>query len=310
MIRAAFASVLALALAGPAHAWSKAGHMVTGAIAYQVLQKENPKALKRVVEVLRAHPQFARLWKPKLAALKAVDPTADENLYLFMLAARWADDIRGEAEYDRPAWHYINYPVVFPGSRARAKPPDPKANLVKAFAENAVKAKAGPEDVDRAVPVCWLFHLVGDVHMPLHSVALFSETFPLGDRGGTRFYVKVTPSGEPINLHYFWDGLITNSEQFRAARNVATELRLRPEFAPAKLPELARADFEEWARVEGVALAKLAVYRDGQLKGGPTPERAEVLPADYPKSAKPVAERQAVLAGRRLAAVLAVLFGG
>ena len=310
MIRALLILTFALGTASPVIAWSKAGHMVTGAICYQVMQQRHPRELARVVTVLRAHPQFERLWKPKLAALKAVDPSADENLYLFMLAARWADDIRGETAYDQPAWHYVNYPVVFPGSTVRIRPPDPRANIVRAFAENAAKVKAGPEDVDRAVPVCWLFHLVGDVHMPLHSVALFSETFPLGDRGGTRFYVRVTPTGEPINLHYFWDGLVSNSEQFRDARNIAIELRLRPEFASDKLPELAKTEFEAWARDEGVALAKSAVYREGKLRGGPTPELATVMPADYPGAVKPVAERQVLLAGRRLAMVLAGLFGG
>ena len=37
----------------------------------------------------------------------------------------------------------------------------------------------------KAMAYCWLFHLVGDIHQPLHCTALFSaEHFPKGDRGG------------------------------------------------------------------------------------------------------------------------------
>ena len=49
--------------------------------------------------------------------------------------------------------------------------------------------------------MCWIFHLVGDLHQPLHSTALFSERgFPTGDRGGNS--VKFTTLG---NLHSFCD---------------------------------------------------------------------------------------------------------
>ncbi len=297
-----------------APAWSKAGHMVTGSIAYAVLKQDNPAALARVVAVLKAHPQYEKLWRKQVETLRQATPAADPDEYLVMLAARWADDIRGDKEYDRPAWHFINYPYK-PDKPAgqpeavRTKPPDPAANIVKAFALNQAAIKAGPEDVDRAVPLCWLAHLVGDVQMPLHAASLFSERFPDGDRGGTRFWVRVTPPGQPINLHYFWDGLITNSERYADARNVATELRLRPEFARDKLTELADPAFENWAKVEGVELARTAVYRDGKLAGGATEMAAVTLPADYPQVVKPIAERRAVLAGYRLAAVLAAAFG-
>ncbi len=310
MTRLLLACVAVFASAATAPAWSKAGHMVTGAVAYAVLKLDDPAACARVVAVLRAHPEYRKLWAKQVETLLKADPAADADLLLFMLAARWADDIRGDPAFDRPAWHYVNYPVVPTGTpnTVRPKPPDPAANIVKAFTDNLAKAKAGPEDLDRAVPVCWLFHLVGDVHMPLHAVALFTETFPQGDRGGTRFYVKVTATAEPINLHYFWDGLITNSERYTDARNIATELRLRPEFARPKLTELSEPKFENWAKVESVALAKSAVYRDGKLPGGPTPETAAVMPADYPKAVKPIAERRALLAGTRLAAVLREAF--
>ena len=34
----------------------------------------------------------------------------EQDLYLFMLAATWADDIRRKEGYDKGRWHYISIP--------------------------------------------------------------------------------------------------------------------------------------------------------------------------------------------------------
>ncbi len=303
MTRFAASLIAVVVVASTSSAWSKPGHMVTGAIAYQLLQKSDPQVAARAVGVLKAHPQYEKLWKPKLDTLKSSNPDADLDEYLFMLAARWSDDIR-QTEYDRPTWHYITNPFTpDPNFRTDAGP-DPKGNALKGIADNLKLAQDGPEDLDRAVPLCWLFHLVGDVQMPLHTVSLFSTTYPTGDLGGNRFYVKVTPDGRPINLHYFWDGLITNTDSYTTAHNLAIELRNRPEFAADKLVELEHADPEYWCRVESPKLAREAVYLNGKLEGGPTEAEARVLPEGYAKAAKAVGERRGVLAGYRLAATL------
>ena len=39
---------------------------------------------------------------------------------------------------------------------------------------------------ERALFARYVVHLVGDIHQPLHSVALFNETYPNGDIGGNR----------------------------------------------------------------------------------------------------------------------------
>lgn len=36
----------------------------------------------------------------------------------------------------------------------------------------------------RALFARYLIHVVGDIHQPLHSVSLYNQTFPSGDRGG------------------------------------------------------------------------------------------------------------------------------
>ena len=44
-------------------AWNKAGHMVIGAIAHERLKQTNPRALGKVIELLKQHPR-RRLWRP------------------------------------------------------------------------------------------------------------------------------------------------------------------------------------------------------------------------------------------------------
>lgn len=59
-------------------------------------------------------------------------------------------------------------------------------------------------DAEKAVALCWILHLVGDLHQPLHTVALFSRAYyPEGDRGGNSIRVSWDP--QPINLHSAWD---------------------------------------------------------------------------------------------------------
>lgn len=290
-----------LLLPAPAPAWSKPGHMVTGAIAHAVLAQDDSAALAKAVELLKQTPQYARDWKPTADRL----PEADRGLYLFMMAARWADDIRGDPRYDRPTWHYIGLPFKPPGQPDwLTEPPPATVNAVTAFEQNRAAVRTAPDADERAVALCWVFHLVGDIHQPLHAGGLVTRDWPVGDRGGNSAKVRAEPGGRAVNLHAYWDGLITNTDDFRACRNRAAELRLRAEFARDRLTELGTGTFEDWARKESSPLARSVVYRGGALPVGLTEADAPVLPPDYARQAQAVGERRAVLAGYRLAAVV------
>jgi asparagine N-glycosylation enzyme membrane subunit Stt3 len=80
-----FLVLLALAvLPLPASAWNIPGHVLSGIIAYQVLQQENPATIDKVKAVLEKHPWYANHWQ---ASLQDV-PVADPGLVLFMQATR------------------------------------------------------------------------------------------------------------------------------------------------------------------------------------------------------------------------------
>jgi hypothetical protein len=83
---ASLALLTLAALPLPALAWNIPGHMLSGAIAYQVLRQENPPTIEKVKAVLEKHPWYANQWQARLQEV----PLADRDQVLFMQAARWA----------------------------------------------------------------------------------------------------------------------------------------------------------------------------------------------------------------------------
>jgi hypothetical protein len=315
-LAAILAVVVATGHASPALAWNKAGHMVSGAIAYAVLKQDSPRALAAVITLLKVHPAYKEKWEPLIQ--RPFVPEDQRDLYLFMLATRWADDARGDLVAYPPDLfldraHYINLPFKPDDQPAEVQtaPANAEINLFTWYARSVKTLSQDVPAADRAVALSWVFHLVGDVHQPLHTASRFTTDFQkdeegklVGDRGGTRCFIRAKEGAAVIPLHQFWDGLILGSDRFQDVRNRAIELRLRPAFARAKLAELGEPNLEKWGRVESFALAKEVAYRQGKLRGSPSRLGAPILPEDYAKQAQAVAERRIVLAGYRLAAVL------
>jgi hypothetical protein len=211
--------------------------------------------------------------------------------------------------YDRPGWHYVNIPYR-PGGVGMEIPQGD--GILNAFPENRSTAKSTEaDDKAHAVAVCWMFHLIGDAHQPLHTTKLVTQQFPQpgGDRGGTRFYIRVTPSRSTISLHQFWDGLILGSNRFQSVRNEATALRNRPDMKRDNFAEqLAFPSFNDWA-VATYNIAKERAYLNGTLKGSTSKNVGVVLPSHYKDEAKEVAERQIVLSGYRISDAMVDVFG-
>jgi hypothetical protein len=220
--------MVSFALPLPASAWNIPGHMLSGAIAYQILQQENPQIIEKVKSVLDKHPWYANQWQARLQDVAV----ADRDMVLFMQAARWPDELRTtDRQYHRGPWHYINWPFKPEGQPASVEIKDPEpVNLRTALTENERVVRNGTDPERKAIALAWLFHLVGDIHQPLHTAQLFTIDYPNGDRGGTELCVRVTEAGQPMDLHRFWDGVITSSSNLTQLRNEATALRSRHEF--------------------------------------------------------------------------------
>src|SRR6476659_146228 len=206
----------------PLHAlaWNIPGHMLSGAIGYRILQRENPSTIPTVRSVLEKNPWYETRWKAQLEKL----PETERDEMLFMLAARWADDIRTrEKAESRLPWHYIDFPFKPEGEPANIQATEPpQENILTAIAENTRILRTGSDPARRGVALAWLFHLVGDVHQPLHAIQLFSREYPNGDRGGGDFCVRVAQDRAALSLHRLWDGVITSSGNINRIRNIAS----------------------------------------------------------------------------------------
>jgi hypothetical protein len=184
------------------------------------------------------------------------------------------------------------------------------------MAENERVVKQESDWERKAIALAWLFHLVGDIHQPLHTAQLFTVEYPKGDRGGNEICIRVTQVGQSMDLHRFWDGVITSSSKLTRLRNEATVLRNRQELQRNQLTELASTDFESWAK-EGFEIATKFAYRNGGRIGIPRGgsmdctivAAAPVLPVGYVRSASRIADRRIILAGHRLADLLTRVVG-
>jgi hypothetical protein len=71
----------------------------------------------------------------------------------------------------------------------------------------------------------------------------------------------IEEAGQPMDLHRFWDAVITSSSNLTRLRNEATALRNRQEFQRSQLSELTSTDFESWAK-ESFEIATKIAYRE------------------------------------------------
>lgn len=317
----AFALIIPL----PSHAWNAAGHMTITKLAWDQLDAKDRQTLG---DLLKDHPHWDRFFiatgKPK---------SAPEMDYQFALASSWPDWLRGFAkaqnEEDKKVYrfhkgprHYINWPFIYPPDveffKGKDLPIDPKDDIIKGI--NTVMDEL--KDTDkfstkyRSVSLCWLLHLVGDVHQPLHNVALYSVEIPSGDQGGNLFWVK--EAGVPTRLHGYWDDLFGREDYDAHIKSydravTACALLSRAAFQKDQFPkELKETTVEAWSK-DGFRLAVEVGYRNGKLPGRiilrehETDEekaKAPQLPDDYRAVAEATANRQAAIAGHRLAEML------
>src|SRR5207253_9073550 len=175
-------------------------------------------------------------------------------------------------EYDRPKWHYINLPLFLDASDRNALAGKSPVNLSAeyptsidnhnynaiqaiAWSRSMIASKADPGV--KAIAYCWLIHLVGDIHQPLHSTALFSaDRFRKGDEGGNQI-----PLAKGKNLHSLWDGLLGKQYYMRNVDKAVKELSDKSRFGDVWESAGKETDSRKWAD-ESHALCASFVYDD------------------------------------------------
>lgn len=290
-------AILLLTAACPLRAWSAQGHMATGAIAFDLLHERDPAAIARVEQLMENHPDRARFD----SALQGLEGPA-RTRRLFELIARWPDDIRG-TDYSHVHWHHQLRVVA--GSRLFRGLRLGKADHGFRTALRILRdshADAGR----RAVALCWLFHIAGDMHQPLHAGHLMNGRFPLTDLAGTIGWVRASPDAEPKTLHQFWDMAADRpGDDLAGADSIARAVE--PGLEPMAPDEDVIAAYRGWVG-ESEDLAAGVAYRGTALDESRVPERAPILPPDYVAAARETAEHRLGQAGARLAGVIQRLF--
>ncbi len=295
-------------------AWNSTGHETVAMIAYDQL---SPADRKAAAEILGHHPRYE---KDLRSAMAAGD---DEDTLVFIAAATWPDTVRNllnplTRRENHPAWHYVDFPYV-PDPTSKLNPPAPvekwdgksdPANLMQAMQKVTSELRNPATPLDRrAIDLCWVLHLAGDIHQPLHAVSLFSKDFPDGDRGGNSISDWV--NGEPMPLHAVWDDLEGNDVGIAAIMPRAQ--RIEKVHPPGQFTQqLQKMEVKDWA-MESFEFAKKYVYLNGHYPGVPKdyghdyPDEIPPLSANYMKDAQGVADVRVALAGYRLAALLPTL---
>jgi hypothetical protein len=293
-------------------AWNRGGHLTTGAIAYKELAATNPAVLARIEAIMKSHPT------PSLTLDRAKEEPGDQEKTerLLMEMATWSDEVRPPSgfskEFHRDTRHYIHLPYVPEGSQVKPATLVEKDRLFEAMRRNAdIVASKESTDAEKAVALCWLFHLIGDMHQPIHTTALFNEEFPDGDKNANAIKIRVKPDSREINLHQFWDGAVLGSSDPKAARNQLVNLRSAfPKTDLAALKDRPFTDtswFEIWGRQESAKLAIESAYFNGKLLTFEKTEGAYQLTPGYVAQAKATADKLAALAGYRIAEVMVKL---
>jgi hypothetical protein len=208
-------------LAASLPAWGPIGHMT---VAYAAYQRLTPVSKARARDLLKLNPDYAN-WEKQMPA--GISPE-DHDRTIFMIAAVWADDIKGEPQYsdDGPDkggnipdgassalntgysdllrhryWHFIDLPFSPDGAKLPVVPAPNAETQIDAF--RAVLASSQPDEL-KSYDLVWLLHLIGDVHQPLHATTRVTQADAQGDAGGNKIRLK---GDADSNLHAYWDDL-------------------------------------------------------------------------------------------------------
>jgi hypothetical protein len=283
------------------------------AVAYVAYQKLTPQVRSRVDELINLNPKLDE-WLHKF--VPAGTSEAKKRLILFMVAATWADQIKGDGHIpdgapgsrgDRPPldgtggrnigytdtamhkyWHFIDIGFSRDGTPTE-DPPEPNAET-QINALRQVLASDSPDEL-KSYDLVWLLHLVGDVHQPLHCTARFSSSNKHGDAGGNLVRVCSPDCGA---LHAFWDGLFGTTLKPSLAITVGKSL------PPAPASQADNLETSSWI-TESFKAAKTSVYKKPPIGPGPGPF---TITETYRNAAMMLGRKRVALAGARLANIL------
>ncbi len=216
-------------------------------------------------------------------AMRFVNEDVRKNIMVLLgtmpidTAANWMDIVKSNPDYDfMRSWHYLDYPK---GKSYQSSNDENIVNrLLLTYNELKHKNLLCTEQVRTDLLI--LLHLMGDLHMPLHTG--YDD-----DLGGNKVIVQYDTL-KTHNLHRFWDEDIIRLTGI-------TEEGVLKSFG-GTVDSLSKIDFLSWMMESRSLLPGVYNFPDYTLS------------ETYLQKNKLVVERQLLVAGQRLAALLNSLF--
>jgi len=229
-------------------AWGKVGHVMVAEIAMAYLNK----SVKDSVQKYLGKMTFAE-------------------------AGTWMDDIRGERKFEyMNTWHYSD--IDKDSTYKKTAEANAISELERVMAELSNRSTLTKAQINIDIKV--LFHLVGDLHQPLHCGYA-------SDKGGNN--IDVMFNMQNTNLHSSWDTKMIE-DRLTVVQKDVTELCKK--LTPADKKKYEKINVMDWYQQTRGYLPE--VY---DFKG-------DIITKEYIDKNLPVIEKQLVIAGLRLASVL------
>ena len=232
-------------------AWGAKGHQLVAEIAYNYLNDKTKAALKHYLK----------------------KTTIEE-------AATWMDENRSNNYYDyMKTWHYIDF------EKDSVYRPSKEANALTVLNSTVyyLKHKENLKDSKIKEYLMITFHLVGDLHQPLH-------TGYSSDRGGNDVQIKA-PSYRG-NLHSFWD------TEMLEEKNITLDdcLKQYENYKPEEINAIKKISVYKWMTESRALLDSAYNFKDGKVEQFYIDSNAQII------------KKQLLIAGLRLASILEEIF--
>jgi hypothetical protein len=290
-------------------AWSEGGHHIISLMAFDLLSKEEQS---KFLEILSKHPRYNDDFIPP----KGLPNEQEEQRWKVGRVGYWPDIARSQPKYNRPTWHYelgasliigdklkLNVPKA-PGQLpvdASLETQDLYASQAITLCSNALGDKSTSPS-DRAIALCWIGHLVADVHQPCHAGSLYMEDVFVeadGDRGANRIITK-----QSNNMHALWDGLLGREFDLADTRRRIFEITSDQELLAIAKPEIDWMMPQTWLSESRTAATSYVYTQDvlDNLKASIGTQKSNPINLDaaYLKMAGRVAQQRAIQAAHRL----------
>ncbi len=235
------------------YAWGRTGHGLVAEVAFKFLDDSTQKIVKKYLGNL----------------------TIEE-------AASWMDEERGNSYYNfmRP-WHYLD---IDKGEKyAPGKERNVLSVLHSAITELRNRTTSGLSEKEIRFRILLIFHLVGDLHQPLHTGYAI-------DKGGNT--ISINSPYVSGNLHSIWDTQILEFKQI----NLDTCMTYVSTMSSDEIASIRKINELKWMYESRSYLDRVYSFENNFMDKNYIDNNVEII------------KKQLVVGGLRLASILDELF--